>query len=58
MRNPEEGRAIVLDHPSLITRGNGRAYGDAALNTRCTLSTLREQPHPRLGICCFRRCYL
>jgi FAD/FMN-containing dehydrogenase len=42
MRSPEEGRAIVLDRPSLITRGNGRAYGDAALNARCTLSTLRS----------------
>ena len=42
MRNPEEARAAVLGRPSLITRGNGRAYGDAALNTRCILSTLRS----------------
>ena len=42
MRSAEEGRAIILGRPSLITRGNGRAYGDAALNARCTLSTLRS----------------
>lgn len=36
---------LVADRSSLIARGNGRAYGDAALNPKATLSTLR---HDRL----------
>lgn len=36
---------IVVAADSLIARGNGRAYGDAALNPRATVSTLR---HDRL----------
>ncbi|HVJ53361.1 MAG TPA: FAD-binding oxidoreductase [Aliidongia sp.] len=34
--------AILDRYPSLIPRGNGRAYGDAALNTDCVLETLRS----------------
>ncbi len=32
--------AAVVTEPELIARGNGRAYGDAALNPRATLSML------------------
>ncbi len=35
-----EAVAAVAAQPSLIARGNGRAYGDAALNTTATLSML------------------
>lgn len=37
--------ALVAASASLIARGNGRAYGDAALNPKATVSTLR---HDRL----------
>jgi decaprenylphospho-beta-D-ribofuranose 2-oxidase len=40
MREPEDARAAVAAEASLIARGNGRSYGDAALNPACTLSTL------------------
>ncbi|MCK8786191.1 FAD-binding oxidoreductase [Roseomonas sp. NAR14] len=42
MRDAEGARATVLGQESLIARGNGRSYGDASLNARCTLSTLRS----------------
>lgn len=40
MRDEAEARRALLGQPSLIARGNGRSYGDAALNTDCILSTL------------------
>ncbi|MBF0372493.1 MAG: FAD-binding oxidoreductase [Alphaproteobacteria bacterium] len=36
---------LIAGKPSMIARGNGRSYGDAALNPKATLSTLR---HDRL----------
>jgi decaprenylphospho-beta-D-ribofuranose 2-oxidase len=42
MRDPAEAQAAVQSHHSLIARGNGRSYGDAALNPRAVLSTLRS----------------
>lgn len=41
LREAEATRALVLARESLLPRGNGRAYGDAALNSRLVLSTLR-----------------
>ena len=41
MRCVEDARRAVVDHTRLIVRGNGRSYGDAALNFGCMLSTLR-----------------
>ena len=40
--SPESGAvpAAIIASESLIPRGNGRAYGDAALNTHATLSML------------------
>ena len=32
-------RELVLHEPSLIARGNGRAYGDSAINTSATIGT-------------------
>src|SRR3954469_6426515 len=40
MREEAEARRAVLGRPSLIARGNGRSYGDAALSVTCVLSTL------------------
>ena len=34
---PEAARAAIVAEPSLIARGNGRAYGDAALNPVATM---------------------
>lgn len=45
MRSAEDARAIVLSEKSLIARGNGRSYGDAALNRRRVLST---RPYDRI----------
>ncbi len=39
MRDRQDARAVVTTTPSLIARGNGRAYGDAALNGACVLET-------------------
>ena len=36
-RSLEALRSLVLSEPNLIARGNGRAYGDSAINTSCTL---------------------
>jgi decaprenylphospho-beta-D-ribofuranose 2-oxidase len=44
-RGVEELAQLLKRHPNLIARGNGRAYGDAALNSHATISTLR---HDRL----------
>jgi decaprenylphospho-beta-D-ribofuranose 2-oxidase len=44
-RGQEALAALVADSDSLIARGNGRAYGDAALNPKLTVSTLA---HDRL----------
>ena len=40
-RSLDETRSAVMAEPSLIARGNGRSYGDATLNQRAILSTLR-----------------
>ena len=40
MRSAADARDAILGHRSLIPRGNGRSYGDAALNGACVLSTL------------------
>jgi FAD/FMN-containing dehydrogenase len=37
MRSEETARALLRSRPSLIARGNGRSYGDAALNPACVL---------------------
>jgi FAD/FMN-containing dehydrogenase len=42
MREPADATKAVADQQSLIARGNGRSYGDAALNEGCVLSTLRS----------------
>jgi decaprenylphospho-beta-D-ribofuranose 2-oxidase len=42
MRDVEDARAALALHPTLIARGNGRSYGDAALNANCVLSTRRS----------------
>lgn len=39
-RGAEQVQAALQAAPSLIARGNGRAYGDAALNPHATLSML------------------
>ncbi|MHB1204540.1 MAG: FAD-binding protein, partial [Rhodospirillaceae bacterium] len=39
-RGPQETMEAVARSDSLIARGNGRAYGDAALNRHTTLSML------------------
>ncbi|PQO21919.1 FAD-linked oxidase [Rhodobacteraceae bacterium WD3A24] len=36
-RNLEALRDLVLSEPSLIARGNGRAYGDSAINAAATI---------------------
>ncbi len=41
LREPGEAAPAVARLASLIARGNGRAYGDAALNPEGVLSTLR-----------------
>lgn len=41
-RGGDAVREIVAAQSSVIARGNGRAYGDAALNTTATLSMLRS----------------
>jgi FAD/FMN-containing dehydrogenase len=37
MRTEGDARAVLGSRPSLIARGNGRSYGDAALNHACVL---------------------
>lgn len=41
-RGDAEILGVVVAQPSLIARGNGRSYGDAALNDRVTLSLLKS----------------
>ena len=41
MREPTDSAIAVAAQRSLIARGNGRSYGDAALSDGCVLSTLR-----------------
>lgn len=41
MRDAGDAVRVVRAERTLIARGAGRAYGDAALNPACTLSTLR-----------------
>ena len=38
-RSVEALRQLVVSGPSLIARGNGRAYGDSAINTTATVET-------------------
>ena len=38
-RSVEALRQLVLAEPNLIARGNGRAYGDSAINTAATIET-------------------
>ena len=38
-RSVDTLQEIVLREPSLIARGNGRAYGDSAINTSATIET-------------------
>jgi len=38
-RSEEALRQLLLSEPSLIARGNGRAYGDSALNASATIET-------------------
>ena len=38
-RSLEALRQLVVSEPSLIARGNGRAYGDSAINTAATVET-------------------
>lgn len=40
--NGREAACISAGSASLISRGNGRSYGDAAINPHCTLSLLRH----------------
>jgi decaprenylphospho-beta-D-ribofuranose 2-oxidase len=39
-RNEASLRDLVLQEPSMIARGNGRAYGDSAINQAATLHTV------------------
>ena len=39
-RGADATGAAIRESASLIARGNGRAYGDAALNPRATVSML------------------
>jgi decaprenylphospho-beta-D-ribofuranose 2-oxidase len=41
LRDTRDARGILLSRASLIARGNGRSYGDAALNDRFVLATPR-----------------
>jgi decaprenylphospho-beta-D-ribofuranose 2-oxidase len=41
MRDVADARTALAEHETLIARGNGRSYGDAALNPSCVLSTRR-----------------
>jgi FAD/FMN-containing dehydrogenase len=41
-RSEEEIRTIVKGNASMIVRGNGRSYGDSALNKKATLSLLQN----------------
>ncbi|WP_170765210.1 FAD-binding oxidoreductase [Ruegeria lacuscaerulensis] len=38
-RSVDALRNLVLSEPNLIARGNGRAYGDSAINTSATIET-------------------
>ena len=38
LRRPEDLPALMQREPTLIPRGNGRSYGDAALNPGLTLN--------------------
>jgi decaprenylphospho-beta-D-ribofuranose 2-oxidase len=40
-RSIEAVRALLASHDSVIARGNGRAYGDSAINRRATISMRR-----------------
>ena len=40
LRRGEDAPSVVAENATLIARGNGRAYGDAALNPALTLSML------------------
>ena len=38
-RSMDALRQLVVSEPSLIARGNGRAYGDSAINNSATVET-------------------
>ena len=42
MRDPADAARALAAEAALIARGNGRAYGDAALSRHCVLSTLKS----------------
>jgi len=42
MRAPSEAAAALATEKTSIARGNGRAYGDSALNKDCVISTLKS----------------
>lgn len=52
-RSEGELRALVIGQPSVIARGNGRAYGDSAINPDATLLTAQmaqfESFNPQTG---------
>ena len=41
VRRGDEVSEMLAQEPELIARGMGRSYGDAAMNTACTLNTTR-----------------
>lgn len=41
IRTEEAARSLLQSRPSVIARGNGRSYGDAALNPACVLDMRR-----------------
>ena len=46
MRDVEDARAALAANASLIARGNGRSYGDAALNPSCVQRTFGSTNNP------------
>jgi decaprenylphospho-beta-D-ribofuranose 2-oxidase len=40
-RNVDSLRQLVISEPNLIARGNGRSYGDSAINTSATIDMLK-----------------
>ena len=60
-RSVDTLRELVLHEPRLIVRGNGRAYGDSAINTSATMmnNSLGQIPFlPKPVICASGKWYL